>query len=278
MTYQEWFSRSVDRLTKAGCDSPAFEIRCILEDFAGKRHPDGTAVSPAVLDRLEQAVAARESRRPLQYILGNWDFLHLTLTVGEGVLVPRPDTEVLCETVADWLSANGVECPRVLDVCAGSGCVGLGIASLVDRTAVTAVELSDAALPFLRTNAQNSGLDCTVVQADVLQQPPAEIGNAFDVLVANPPYIPTADLNGLMPEVRQEPQMALDGGEDGLLFYRRITEKWLPLVRKGGLVAFEIGQDQHDDVAAILTAAGVRVMPFVPDLGGILRVVCGEIL
>ena len=278
MIYQEWFKRSVDRLEKAGCDSPAFEIRCILEDFAGKRHPDGADIPPAVLERLEQAVAARESRRPLQYILGNWDFLRLTLKVGDGVLVPRPDTEVLCETVAKWLSNNRIARPRVLDLCAGSGCVGLGIASLYEGTAVTTVELSDAALPFLRENAQNSGLDCTVVQADVLQLPPANVGDGFDVLVANPPYIPTADLDGLMPEVKQEPSMALDGGKDGLLFYRRIAENWLPLVRKGGFVAFEIGQGQHNDVAAILNAKGVRVMPFIPDLGGVLRVVCGEIL
>ena len=104
MTYKEWFSRSVTRLEKAGCDSPAFGIRCILEDIGGKRHPDDTAMPPDMFDRLEQAVSRRESRYPLQYILGNWDFLSLTLRVGEGVLIPRPDTECLCEEVARRLA------------------------------------------------------------------------------------------------------------------------------------------------------------------------------
>ncbi len=277
MTYREWTNRSVDRLTKAGCDSPAFEIQCLLEDLAGVRHADDAAIPVDVLERLEQAVDAREHRRPLQYILGNWDFLHLTLQVGDGVLIPRPDTEILCETAANWLRAQNVERPRVLDLCAGSGCVGLGIASFVPSTSVTAVEYSDAALTFLRKNIKTTGYDCTMIQADVLATPPTSISGRFDMLVANPPYIPTGNLPDLMPEVQQEPRMALDGGADGLLFYRRIAEHWVPLVRPGGFVAVEIGQGQHDDVASILTQAGVKVHPFIPDLSGILRVVCGEI-
>lgn len=228
-----------------------------------------------VAKRLERAVDERAARRPLQYILGNWDFLHLTLKVGEGVLVPRPDTEILCETVVDFLRRQSAPHPQVLDLCAGSGCVGLGIASLYDGTTVTEVEWSDEALPFLRANVAESGLAATVIKADVLSAPPASLG-PFDVVVSNPPYIPTADLPDLMPEVQHEPAMALDGGEDGLAFYRAIVTHWLPLLKEGGLLAVEIGQGQETDVAAIWEAAGLRNITVTPDLSGILRVVSGQ--
>ena len=275
MTYQEWTIRSVDRLTKAGCDSPAFEVRCICEDLAC-RHPRMTdEIPPAVVERLERAVDERAARRPLQYILGNWDFLHLNLKVGEGVLIPRPDTEILCETAADFLRKTGAVRPRVLDLCAGSGCVGLGVASLYDGVAVTAVERSPEALAFLRQNVAESGLAADVVEGDVLVAPPADLGR-FDVIVSNPPYIPTADLPYLMPEVQCEPRMALDGGADGLMFYRAIMAHWLPLLKDGGLLAVEIGQGQEQDVAALFAAAGLQNVTATPDLSGILRVVSGQ--
>lgn len=275
MTYQEWIVRSTDRLTKAGCDSPAFEVRCICEDLAC-RHPRMTdEIPPQVAERLERAVDERAARRPLQYILGNWDFLHLNLKVGEGVLIPRPDTEILCETAADFLQKTGAVQPRVLDLCAGSGCVGLGIASLYGGTTVTALERSPEALTFLRQNVADSGLTATVVEGDVLLPPPAEFGT-FDVIVSNPPYIPTDDLSSLMPEVQREPRMALDGGADGLTFYRAITSLWLPLLKDGGLLAVEIGQGQEEDVAALFEAAGLRNVTAVSDLAGILRVVAGR--
>ena len=191
------------------------------------------------------------------------------------MLIPRPDTEILCETAADFLQKNGVSAPRVLDLCAGSGCVGLGIASLYDGVSVTEVEWSDEALAFLRQNAADSGLNATVLQADVLTDPPADLG-AFDVLVSNPPYIPSAELPTLMPEVQCEPAMALDGGADGLTFYRAIADKWLPLLKAGGLLAVEIGQGQETDVAAIFAAAGLENIAVIPDLAGILRVVSGQ--
>ncbi len=275
MTYREWITRSIDRLTKAGCDSPAFEVRCIVEDLACLRPRMDEEIPAKLLERLDCAIEQRAARRPLQYILGNWDFLRLTLKVGEGVLIPRPDTEILCETAVKFLTDRQIDHPRVLDLCAGSGCVGLGIASLYDGAAVTEIEWSEQALPYLHQNVTDSGVDATVMRADVLTDPPADLGT-FDVLVSNPPYIPTADLPSLMPEVRCEPSMALDGGEDGLVFYRAIAEKWLPLLKAGGLLAVEIGQGQETDVAAIFEAAGLENIAITPDLAGILRVVSGQ--
>lgn len=275
-SYGGWYRSMRDRLTKAGCDSPAFDALCLLEDIAGlpkgglplwKERP----LPPETAARLEAAVAQREKRRPLQYILGRWPFLDLTLEVGEGVLIPRPDTELLCESAADWL--KGRPQPRVLDLCAGSGCVGLGIARLCPGARVTAVELSQEALPYLRRNAARYPQYALTVKAGDALDPGAAEG-LFDAVVSNPPYIPADELEGLMPEVRREPRMALDGG-DGLRFYRGIARIWVPRLQPGGFCAVEVGVGQAADVAALFRAAGLDAITVRRDLGGIERVVAG---
>ena len=276
MTGQTWLKQATATLTAAGCEDAAFDARCLLEDLGGLPRgyaPDDTALSSQQEAVLEVALTRRAAGYPLQYILGNWDFLSLTLRVGEGVLIPRPDTECLCEEVARRLA--GVSAPRVLDLCAGSGCVGLGIASLVPGAAVTAVELSEAALPYLRENvARYPELHVTVRRGDVLTDCAALEGD-WDAIVSNPPYIPTGDLPGLMREVRYEPTMALDGDEDGLKFYRVIAGEWSKKLRPGGLCAVEVGFDQAATVAALFRAAGLKEVTSVTDLGGVQRVVVG---
>lgn len=276
MTRREWYSAAVSHLTDSGCEDAAFDARCLLEDFGGlaRGHaPDATPLTEEQKAALTRALDERAAGRPLQYILGEWDFLALTLKVGEGVLIPRADTEVLCEEAVRRLA--GVKSPRVLDLCAGSGCVGLGLASLCSSAQVTAVELSDAALPFLRENvARYPQYAVTVKQADVLHDADAFDGG-FDAILSNPPYIPTGDLEGLMREVQHEPRMALDGAADGLMFYRAITEQWLPKLRDGGVCAVEVGIGQAADVAALFTAAGLADVRIIRDLGGVERVVSG---
>ena len=276
MTYRALREQIRRQLEKAGCDSPAFDALCLLEDIAGlpkgglplwKERP----LPPETAARLEAAVAQREKRRPLQYILGRWPFLDLTLEVGEGVLIPRPDTELLCESAADWL--KGRPQPRVLDLCAGSGCVGLGIARLCPGARVTAVELSQEALPYLRRNAARYPQYALTVKAGDALDPGAAEG-LFDAVVSNPPYIPAEELEGLMPEVRREPRMALDGG-DGLRFYRGIARIWVSRLRPGGFCAVEVGVGQAADVAALFRAAGLDAITVRRDLGGIERVVAG---
>ncbi len=278
MKVSELYRKITEQLDKAGCDSPAFDACCLLEDIGGVPHgryllSDDTALSDDTVARVTEAAARRAAREPLQYILGQWDFLSLTLEVGDGVLIPRPDTELLCETAAATLRT--ADAPSVLDLCAGSGCVGLGVWSLCPSAKVTAVELHDRALGFLRRNAaryEEAGL--TVVQDDVLC-PTCEYG-LYDAILSNPPYIPSGDLDGLMREVQHEPMSALDGDEDGLLFYRAITSQWASHLKSGGLLAVEIGIGQAEAVKTLFEQAGLRKIEVLCDLGGIKRVVCGR--
>lgn len=276
MTARQWHTHATAVLTAAGCEDAAFDARCLLEDLGGlpRGHaPRDTELTAAQSERLSCALSERADGRPLQYILGQWDFLSLTLAVGEGVLIPRADTECLCELVARRL--DGVDRPRVLDLCAGSGCVGLGIASLCNGVQVTAVELSDAALPYLRENvARYPSYAVTVRQADVLAAQDA-FEDGWDAIVSNPPYIPSGDLDALMREVQREPRMALDGDADGLKFYRAIVQNWCPKLRDGGFCAVEVGIGQAQDVAALFTAVGLSDVGVIRDLGGVERVVFG---
>ena len=274
VTRRQWLATATARLIEAGCEDAAFDARCLLEDFGGlpRGHAaDDTPLTEVQTAALDAALTQRAEGRPLQYILGEWEFLTLTLKVGEGVLIPRPDTELLCEVAAQQLC--GVSAPRVLDLCAGSGCVGLGVASLCPGALVTEVELSDAALPYLRQNLlRYPDYAVTLRQADVLADYAAFDG-PYDAILSNPPYIPTADLATLQKEVQHEPQMALDGAEDGLLFYRTIAEHWCEKLSPNGFVAVEVGIGQADDVAALFAAQGLENTGIYPDLAGIPRVV-----
>lgn len=277
MTRRQWYTHAVRRLTDVGCEDAAFDAKCLLEDFGGlsRGHaPDDTPITEEQQSVLDRALDERADGRPLQYILGEWEFLTLTLAVGEGVLIPRADTECLCEEAARLL--EGMTAPCVLDLCAGSGCVGLGLASLCPTARVTAVELSDDALPYLRENvARYPQYAVTVKQADVLRDADAFDGE-YDAILSNPPYIPTADLAELMREVQCEPQMALDGDADGLKFYRVIAERWASKLAHGGICAVEVGIGQAADVEGLFAAAGLSDIRIIRDLGGVERVVSGR--
>ena len=278
MTVSDLFKTVRNTLEKAGCDSPAFDARCLLEDFAmlpRGRYPetDDTPLSQGAVQSVLDATSRRAKGEPLQYILGEWDFLTLTLTVGEGVLIPRSDTELLCEVVAEQL--KDTPHPKVFDLCAGSGCVGLGLCSLLPDASVTEVELSEKAAMYLRQNiARYPGFDVCLVMDDVLL--PSMQYPLADAILSNPPYIPTADIAGLMREVQHEPKMALDGDADGLRFYRAITKKWLPYLKTGGLLAVEIGIGQAMDVKAVFESAALHEIAVYRDAAGIERVVTGR--
>ena len=271
---RRWLTAATACLAEAGCEDAAFDARCLLEDLGGL--PRGHAADDTLLTAeqetaLQTALSQRADGRPLQYILGEWDFLTLTLAVGEGVLIPRPDTELLCEVAAEQL--RGKTAPQVLDLCAGSGCVGLGVASLHSDAVVTEVELSDAALGYLKQNVSRyPAYAVTVRQADVLADHAAFDG-PYDAILSNPPYIPTADLPSLQREVQREPKMALDGDADGLTFYRTIAEHWCEKLAPDGFVAVEVGIGQAEDVAALFAAKGLENTAIFHDAAGIPRVV-----
>ena len=271
---RDWLTAATAHLAEAGCEDAAFDARCLLEDFGGLprgRAADDTPLTDEQIAALETAVAQRAAGRPLQYILGEWEFLALTLKVGEGVLIPRPDTELLCEVAAEQL--RGKTASRVLDLCAGSGCVGLGVASLCPSAVVTEVELSADALPYLRENVlRYPDYAVTVRQADVLADYAAFDG-PYDAILSNPPYIPTNHLPALQREVQHEPKMALDGTADGLAFYRTIAEHWCEKLTPDGFIAVEVGMGQAEDVARLFRAQGLENTGIFTDLGGVPRVV-----
>lgn len=282
MTVAQLYRQICAQLQEAGCDSPAFDAACLIEDIGkltsrGLLAADDRPISNEAAAAVLAAAAERAAGRPLQYILGEWGFLSLTLSVGEGVLVPRPDTECLCETAAAWLNKRGTPA-QVLDLCAGSGCVGLGVASLCHALVkVEEVELSDDAWRYLTQNiARYPQYAVTATKADVLRDA-ARFRDSYTAILSNPPYIPTDDLPSLMREVQHEPRMALDGGAgDGLRFYRAIAADWVPKLAVGGLCAVEVGIHQADAVAELFAAAGLQNIHIVPDLAGIPRVVMGE--
>lgn len=273
-----------DRLEAGGAASPAFDAACLLERFTGLRRGElplrgDRTVPPGAEAEALRAGELRAAGEPLQYLLGEWDFLSLTLEVGEGVLIPRPDTELLCETAAERLKgrepAEGGRPLRVLDLCAGSGCVALGTACLVPGIAATAAEYSEEALAYLRRNcARYPDLPVEPVRADVLRDA-GRFPGGWAAILSNPPYIPSADLPGLMREVQREPRLALDGGEDGLLFYRAIARDWACKLEPGGFCAVEVGAGQAEAVASLFREAGLEAVETRRDLAGVERVVLG---
>ena len=212
---------------------------------------------------------------PLAYILGEWDFYGLTFAVDRSVLIPRADTERLCELAIE--RARTRVSPRILDLCCGSGCIGIAAAHEVEDARVTAVDNADGALRLTRENARRHGVQgrLTAVKADVLDLPPAEIGE-FDILVSNPPYVTRAEMEQLEPSVAAyEPHEALYGGPDGLDFYRAICAGWGSLLVPRGVILFECGWRQAQDVAAILEENGFAGIRIEEDLAGVQRVVLG---
>ena len=223
-------------------------------------------------DILELLVARRLKGEPTQYILGKWEFFGLPFYVGEGVLIPRPDTEVLVEKALQLI--KGVESPRVLDLCSGSGCIAVAIKKHRPDASVTAVELYDQAAEYLSRNIALNNVEVEIKRADVLKPLKAEEWGEFDLILSNPPYIDGEAMRTLSAEVKSEPQTALFGGEDGLDFYRAIAENWLELLGEKGAVAVEIGFDQGKSVPAIFEEKGLNTA-VIKDYGGNDRVIIG---
>ncbi len=281
MICRELYLSAKARLAEAGVDSPGFDATQLAARFLGLDRPAlalrGEEEAPALAERaFLQAVEERVARRPLQYILGEWPFLSLTLRLGEGVLIPREDTAVLVEALARRL--GGISRPRGLDLCAGTGAVGLGLCSLVPDARVACVELDFRAMEYLQANAARyPQYAVSPVRGDVLSGPKdLELAGELDFIASNPPYIAEDELPALQPEVLREPILALDGGPDGLVFYRAILEKWLPLLRRGGVLAVEIGDTQGPAVKELFRSAGLGEVQVLQDWAGLDRVVMGE--
>jgi len=197
------------------------------------------------------ALRLRAGRRPLQYILGTQCFYGCELRVDESVLIPRPETETLCERTLTCM--EGFRLPKVADVCTGSGAIAVAVKKNRPDAEVWATELSEEALRVARENARRNAAEIRFLQGDLLSPLQTQ---RFDIIVSNPPYIKTAELSTLQPEVRREPRMALDGGEDGLRFYRRLAKEAPEYLKRGGRILLELGDGQAGAVTAIF--AGTR--------------------
>jgi len=241
------------RLQNACADAPALQARLVLEKALSMSAFEMTLQKDRIVTAEEtaqiEAMAKRiESGEPVQYVLGQQQFLDLLLHVEPGVLIPRSETEELADYAANLLGQMEGN-PRALDLCTGSGAIALALKHRVPKADVTASDLSDDALRIAKGNAQNLGLDITFVKSDLFQN----IEGIFDMIVSNPPYIPTSDCLELDRNVRDyEPMMALDGGRDGLDFYRAIAKEAPKHLRADGYLMLEVGFDQSDDVMALL--------------------------
>ena len=216
----------------------------------------------------ENVLKKRAERIPLQYITGEQEFMGLPFKVNPSVLIPRQDTETLVEEALKVIRPG----MKVLDLCTGSGCILISILKNVTNVEGHGFDISKQALIVAKENAKLNGVDASFERSDLFEM----VSDTYDVIVSNPPYIPTDVILGLMPEVAQfEPYQALDGKEDGLFFYRKIVKECKSYLKEDGKILFEIGHDQGEAVSEMLTYAGFSEVKVVKDLAGNDRVVIG---
>lgn len=277
MTINELFNKCKNDLAKADIDSPKFEATQLMEHFCNiTKHQllmgGDRKIDPMLEETLELAVARRIKGEPLQYIIGCWDFYGFTFKVGDGVLIPRSDTEVLVDTGISLIKDIGN--PTVADLCSGSGCIGISIAKNLPKSKVLAVELSQKALPYLKDNVKSLEINnLMVISNDVITYCPE---CSMDLIVSNPPYVTQEEMEHLQKEVTFEPEMALVAKENGLYFYRVISQRYYEFLNPNGWLAFEVGYKQAEQVAGLMAGFGYKNIKTIKDLSGIQRVVIGQ--
>lgn len=292
MTYQECYKQGRELLQKAGVEEAALDARLLLEYVCGTNRNDllvhgERLVAETDVIRYQELLNKRSGRIPLQHLTGVQEFMGLTFRVNEHVLIPRQDTEILVEEVLKELH-DGM---RVLDMCTGSGCILVSLLHYSNDCQGVGVDISEEALAVARENAENilarkeayftgqadgSENDCETsvhfLQSNLFEK----VTGQYEFIVSNPPYIQSAVIDTLMPEVRDhEPRLALDGTEDGLFFYRRIVEDSREHLVSGGMLYFEIGYDQAQSVSLLMQEAGFTEINVVKDYAGLDRVVYG---
>ncbi len=281
-TYNELYINTRNTLKRAEIEAYALEARVLVASAAGKTVQQLLRdLNLYTTDKVEALVQEYTDRRlkgePVAYITGDWEFYGLPMKVTKDVLIPRTDTELLVDLSKEALTGWKMDA-RVLDLCCGSGCITCAVGHELPATKLVAVDLSASALEICRQNVNLNRLTTRVIcmQADALASPPLGIGS-FDLIVSNPPYIQSGEIAALDRSVRDyEPMWALDGGKDGLRFYKGIIKHWKTLLRPQGLIIFEVGEGQADTVADMLMAAGFSACTVHRDTRGVLRAVVGR--
>ena len=248
-------SELVRETAKSLSDNARFEAELIVMSAVGINRTQLVLdsrrdVTEEQRERVSEMVKRRQSGEPLQYILGECEFMSLDFYVESGVLIPRSDTETLVEAVIEKTDEN--KNMKILDICTGSGCIGISTAHFRSSAYVDLIDISDKAIEIAKKNIVRNNVQSRVKvqKMDILNEYPSE---KYDIVVSNPPYIETEVIDTLQTEVKNhEPRLALDGGEDGLIFYRRITEIAPEILKKGGMLAFEIGYNQGKAVSALM--------------------------
>lgn len=269
MTEREAFCVIKKRLEAVSGQDAAVDAREILS-FALKKRVRGAGgaaeLTSCQMNIIEAAVKSRLEREPLQYVIGEWDFMGLTFKLSRDVLIPRQDTEALAEEAERLIRGRGYK--SLLDICTGSGCIGI---ALQRRTGIGAAlaDISPGALEIAKANAERLGAECEIIKSDLFE---AFCGRKFDIITANPPYIPSETVKTLSEEVKKEPLLALDGGADGLKVYRRIAAEYENYLNEGGALLMEIGFDQGESVPALFERGGKKPR-VLKDLAGRDRVV-----
>ncbi|MDR0491975.1 MAG: peptide chain release factor N(5)-glutamine methyltransferase [Oscillospiraceae bacterium] len=282
-TYSDIYLGARRRLRDAGIEAHELEARLIVAGAAGKTCEEllnskmSCVYDDSIASSVDSMIGRRLEGEPAAYILGEWQFYGIPVIVSDAVLIPRVDTELLADVAIKLLKRRGAG-TRVLDLCAGCGCIGLAVASNLPDCRVLLADISERALAICRENILKNQLACSVasIQADALHKPPA-LPDKFDIIVSNPPYIPTGDINNLDGSVRNyEPALALDGGADGLKFFRAIAGMWAVLLKQGGYLAFECGAGQAGALRDIMREGVFDEIETHIDTLGIERVLVGR--
>ena len=277
VTRKEIREETARRLREAGIEEYEYETWVLLEwklgvDRAEYFMDPDAEVPQEQWNDLDAALRKRERRIPLQYLMGSCEFMGYSFAVDERVLIPRQDTECLVEMAVEQMRRSPEPC-RVLDLCTGSGCIGVSVKLLCPQAQVVLSDVSEGALAVAGENARSLGAPVELVQGDLFEN----VQGTFDYILSNPPYIPSKVIDGLMPEVRDhEPRLALDGTEDGLHFYRRIVREATKRLRPGGRLLFEIGQEQGEALLSLLQEAGYEETAIRQDLAGLDRIAVGR--
>ena len=283
ITYSDRSLMARKALIQQGVSAAQMEARFLVAHAAGKSVAEllrdmHLYTTETVAQKVKEYLARREKGEPVAYITGSWEFYGIPLTITPDVLIPRMDTEILVDTVKEILTGHKMDA-RILDLCTGSGCIACALARELPATRLVAVDISASALRVCRDNISANRLNSRIIcmQADAVAAPPLGL-NFFDMIVSNPPYIPSVDILGLDPSVRDyEPLWALDGGEDGLKFYRGIIKHWKTILRPGGFIVFEVGEGQAEPVQELLLNAGFAETDTRTDTAGVKRVVFGRL-
>ncbi len=277
MNSKDFFNSQIEHLQNFGIEDAEFDAQALFEDFLSLPKREFTKVdftlSEEQMKNLRELIERRAKGEPLQYILGYWEFYSRKYFVGEGVLIPRDDTEVVLRAALPHI--NKAESPKILDLCSGSGILAITLKCEYPNSEVSAVEISEKALPYLKKNAEHNHADIKIMGESLYNCFNRFEDNSLDLLISNPPYIKKSELEGLQKEVLREPLLALDGGEDGCDFIRGILSLYTSKIKVGGMLAFELDAEEAEYTKLLMEAKGFENVKIFEDLGGIPRAVTG---